>query len=131
MILAGMTQKSWMIKIMTLFLTRKNILIIWRFGKKCKIQSLPGRKSACASYQSCNIVCVCNNMEIRGSCSVIFQFISATNFQKNYHTVKVVLITNLAVTNYSFLIMAVTYPVFFWADQYTRSRNYNTSRNNM
>ena len=97
----------------------------------CKIQSLPGRKSACGSYQSCNVVYVCNNMEIRGLGSAIFQFISATNFQKNYHTVKGVLITTLAVNNYCFLIMAVTYPEFFWAGQYMHSWNYNTSRNNM
>ena len=46
----------------------------------CKIQFWPGRKSACASYQSCNVVYVYNNMEIRGLCCAISQFISATNF---------------------------------------------------
>ena len=46
----------------------------------CKIQSLPGRKRACVSYQSCNVVYVCNNMEIRGLGCASFQFISATNF---------------------------------------------------
>ena len=45
-----------------------------------KLPSLAGRKSACASYQSCNVVYVCNNMEIRGLGCAIFQFISATNF---------------------------------------------------
>ena len=46
----------------------------------CKIQSLPGRKSACASYRSCNLVYLSNNMEIGGLGCAIFQFISATNF---------------------------------------------------
>ena len=45
----------------------------------CKIQSLPGRKSACALCQSCNIGYVCNNIEMRGLGCAIFQFISATN----------------------------------------------------
>ena len=49
----------------------------------CKVQSLPGGKSTCASYQSCYVVYVCNNMEIQGLGCVIFQFISATNFEKN------------------------------------------------
>ena len=46
----------------------------------CKIQSLPERKSTCASCQSCNVLCVCNNMEIRCLSCAIFQFISATSF---------------------------------------------------
>ena len=54
-----------------------NFKEIWN---TCKIQFLPGRKSACASYQSCNVVYVSNNMEIRGLGCAIFQFISATNF---------------------------------------------------
>ena len=46
----------------------------------CKIPSLPGRKSACASYQTWNVVYVCNNMEMRSLGCAIFQFISVTNF---------------------------------------------------
>ena len=63
-----------------LVFNQKKYIKYKKIWNTCKLQSLLGRISICASYQSCNVVYVCNNMEIRGLGCAIFQFISATNF---------------------------------------------------